>query len=438
MSDGTIYALSSGAAPSGVAVVRVSGPAAALCAERIAGLPRESKPGRSLRTLRDAAGDPIDRGLVLWFAGPHSFTGEDVVEFQVHGSRAVIQALFNFLNAIPGVRPAEAGAFARRAFANGKLDLSQAEGLADLIAAETEGQRRIALRAAGGAASIQAEEWRRALIAIQARVEAAIDFPDEDLPQGLDAEARGKLAALVASIDAGVRSGEQALRILHGFDVAVIGAPNAGKSSLLNRLAGSDIVIVSEKAGTTRDVVEARLDLGGVPVTLADTAGLREASDDIEQEGVARAARRAAAADLRLIVFDAATASGPAPEALVLSQPGDIWVGNKSDLASGGSPEGGVVPVSAKTGAGIDALLALLRERLGAVAPGDAAFFRTRHLAALADCRAALTLALATEGGPELLAEELRLAGRALGRIAGRVDIEDVLDVVFEEFCIGK
>jgi tRNA modification GTPase len=333
---------------------------------------------------------------------------------------------------------AEPGAFTRRAFDHGKLDLTEVEGLADLIAAETESQRRQALRQMEGVFGTQVETWRGGLLGALARIEAAIDFPEEDLPVGLIEGVDAAMHAINSAIASTLDDDHRGERLRDGLNVVILGAPNAGKSSLMNALARRDVAIVSEEAGTTRDVIELHLDLGGYPVLLADTAGLRESENRIESEGVRRALDRAARADLKLVVLDG-TEWPEIPEATRAQiDAASVLVLNKADLLKA-VPEGPVIAVSALTGAGIADLLAALKERAGQLlAAGDQPVLtRLRHREALEDCRRCLTRGLAI-GPVELKAEELRLATRALGRITGRVDVEDVLDVIFREFCIGK
>ena len=444
MTGDTIFALSSGGARAAIAVVRVSGPAAAEALTLIGGAPLPEARRAALWRFREPeTGEPIDQGLALWFPAPASATGEDMAELHVHGGPSVIAALCEALAALPGLRPAEPGEFTRRAFEAGRLDLTQAEGIADLIAAETEGQRRQALSQMEGSLQRLYDGWRDRLMALRANVEAAIDFSDQELGEDPMAAAAPGLAALEAEIAAHLDDSRRGERLRDGFCIAIVGAPNAGKSSLLNRLAGRDAAIVSTRAGTTRDVVEVRLDLGGWPVTLADTAGLRESRDEIESEGVRRALARAASADLSLVVFDGA--HWPRMDAQSLALLGDeaLAVLNKTDLLSGPAPVAiaghPTLGVSCLTGAGIDALLEALTDEIARRYPpgGAPALTRARHRHAVVECRDALARAIA---GPadERLAEELRLAAHALGRITGRVDVEAVLDLVFRDFCIGK
>jgi tRNA modification GTPase len=421
-----IFALATGAGRSAVALMRLSGMGCGQVIEALAG-PLPAPRRASLRVLRHG-GIALDRGLVLWFPGPASYTGEDSAELHLHGGPAVIAAVAEALEAL-GARPAEPGEFTRRAFLHGRLDLTAAEGIADLIAAETEAQRRQALRQAeGGLARLHAE-WAARLTRLLARQEAFIEFEEEDLPTDLDAQVEADAAALCREMAALLAKGARGEKLREGLTIAILGAPNAGKSSLLNALVGRDAAIVSARAGTTRDVVEARMILAGVPVTLADTAGLREAADDIEAEGVRRALARAETADVRLLVFAADTQ--PDPATLALRGPDALLVLNKADLAMGGIE--GAVPVSAHTGEGLDALRHML-EAAAAQRAGlseGAGLTRERHRAALRDTVMELER-LPSAGLPELRAEAL------LSRLTGRVDVEQVLDLVFGEFCIGK
>jgi tRNA modification GTPase len=397
-----------------------------------------------LRRFTDPDGNAeLDHGLLLWFPAPESFTGEDVVELHLHAGRAVLRAVVEALARCQGLRPAEPGEFTRRAFENGKLDLTAAEGLGDLVNAETEAQRRQALRQLEGELGQIYEGWRRRLVEALARLEAHIDFPDEDLPADLVAHTRAAISQTLQEIAAHLDDNRRGERLRDGLSVALLGAPNVGKSSIINILAGRDAAIVSAQAGTTRDVIEVHLDLAGYPVTIADTAGLRQAQDEIESEGVRRALARAEAADIKILLFDAANYPDIDAETIRLADSDAILALNKcdlvplgSDITINGSP---ALAISAKTGAGMEALLSRLTtaavERIGvAVAP---ALTKARHRHALTEGRDALQRSL-TASAPELLAEDLRLAVRAIGRITGRVDVEDILDVIFREFCIGK
>ena len=444
MSGGTIFALSSGGGRAAIAVIRISGPAAREALKEIGGAPLPAPRRAALRRFRTPdTGAPIDRGLALWFPGPGSATGEDMAELHVHGGPAIVAALADALAALPGLRPAGPGEFTRRAFEAGRLDLTEAEGIADLVAAETEAQRRQALRQMEGGLHRLYDGWRERLLGLMARVEAAIDFSDQDLGYDPMAEAHPGIAALEVEIAAHLDDSRRGERLRAGFMIAILGAPNAGKSSLLNSLSGREAAIVSTRAGTTRDVVEVRLDLAGWPLTLADTAGLRESGDEIESEGVRRALARAADADLALVVFDGALWPETDAQSLALLGDAALPVLNKTDLIRAPAPTaiGGHAAraVSCLTGAGIEALLATLAREIERRYPtgGAPALTRVRHRQAVVECRAALTRAIA---GPadERLAEELRLAARALGRITGLVDVEAVLDLVFRDFCIGK
>ena len=439
MSD-TIYALATPAGRSGVAVVRISGsdarPALAALTDRDLPKPRVA----TLRRLVGKDALPIDDALVLWFPAPHSFTGEDVAELHLHGGPAVIAATLAALSAQRGLRLAEPGEFTRRAFDHDKLDLAQVEGLADLIAAETEMQRRQALRQAEGVLSRRLETWRTDLARVLARLEAYIDFPDEDLPQQLlssiDVEIEEIAKALAQEL-----AGHAAERLRDGLTIAILGAPNVGKSSIINKLAQREAAIVSSIAGTTRDVIEVRMDVAGYPVTLADTAGLRASADEIEAEGVRRALSRAEHADLKLLVFDGGRWPAIDRETAKLIDDQAICVVNKADLLRKPEPiavEGrAALKLSCKTGLGLDALLGEVALRAKGAMSGGEILTRARHRAAVEEAKA--TLDRAQKAGPlELKAEDLRLALRAIGRIAGRVDVEEVLDLIFNEFCIGK
>lgn len=442
MSNDTIFALATPAGRSGVAVFRLSGPRAGATLEALTAKALPAPRLAMKRRLFSSDSIPLDDALVLWFPGPATFTGEDVVELHVHGGPAIITAMGEALTRL-GLRLAGPGEFTRRAFDHGKLDLVEIEGLADLIAAETEAQRRQALRQAEGELSVLYENWRGALISALARIEAAIDFPDEDLPTGLMELVDEAIVLTRRGIDAHLSDRHRGEMLRDGLSVAIIGAPNVGKSSLLNRLAGREAAIVSTRAGTTRDVIEVKLDLDGYPVLVADTAGLRESSDEIEQEGMRRALARAEHADLKVVVFDASM--WPAQDRVSLAQidAEAIVVLNKAELAGPSLPAeiGGqkVIPVSAATGAGLDALVTAISAKAASwLSPGtQPALTRLRHREALERCREALERGLLAPV-IELKAEDLRLAVQALGRITGRVEVDDVLDLIFREFCIGK
>lgn len=436
----TIYALSTAPGRAGIAVVRVSGPGVSAVVEALtrSGVPRPRS--AVLREFSNGTGRSIDRGLLLWFPAPASFTGEDVAEFHLHGGRAVVEAVLAAIAEVPGLRLAQPGEFTRRAVENGKLDLTAAEGLADLIAADTEAQRRQALRQYEGALFALYEGWRVRLIEEAAWIEAAIDFSDEELPEGVLAQARERLASLHREIiqHTDDRGCGEVLR--EGVRVALIGPPNAGKSSILNYLARRDVAIVSEIPGTTRDVIEVKLDLNGFPVVVADTAGLRVAGDMIEEMGMQRAVAQAESADIVVLVLDSTIGMRPRLRAEVEERV-SLTVWNKRDLALHDIGGNGLC-VSAKTGEGMDDLIAALSQRAQAIAdtPGDAPpLTRARHREALGEAAAALARALdAPDDHPELMAEDVRLAMRALGRITGRVDVEELLEVIFRDFCIGK
>jgi tRNA modification GTPase len=440
----TIFALATAPGRSGVAVVRVSGPDAAVTLAALTNRPLPEPRRAALVTLRDpASGDALDDALVLRFTAPASFTGEDVVELHLHGGRAVVAGVIAALAARPGLRLAEPGEFTRRAFENGKLDLTEAEAVADLIDAETTAQRRQALRQMDGALGRLYDGWRDRLTRALAHIEADIDFAEDDLPGGVADAVRPVIERLLAEITDHLNDGGRGERLREGLHIAIVGAPNAGKSSLLNALARRDAAIVSARAGTTRDIIEVQLDLGGYPVVLADTAGLREAAaDEVEEEGIRRARDRAARADVKVAVFDATALPDLDPATLALIDADSVVVLNKCDVATVTPPAiAGASPVllSARTGAGLrdleQRLTAFSADRL---AVGSApSLTRARHRAALDECRTALGRAL-TAPLPELAAEDIRLASRALGRITGRVDVEDLLDIIFRDFCIGK
>lgn len=436
----TIYALSSAPGRAGVAVLRVSGPDARTALERLTGKPAPEPREAALARLRDSDGATLDQALVLWFPGPASFTGEDVVEFHVHGGRAVVEAVLTALAALPGLWTAEPGEFTRRAVENGKFDLTGAEALIDLIDAETEAQRRQALRQYGGVLAALYDGWRDRLVKALAWAEASIDFSDEEVPDEADSEARAGIAILLNEIKTHLNDAHRGELVREGLYLTVIGQPNSGKSTLVNALAKRDVAIVSETAGTTRDVIEVRMDLGGYAVTVADTAGLREAAEAVEAEGVRRALARAEAADIVVLVLDG-TAADPfsgIPEDARAKAALVVW--NKADCGFPEAREG--LTISAGTGEGIPelvrALSDLVENRLSGA--GEAPVLtRARHREALERAAAALTRALeAPPEAPELMAEDMRLALRELGRITGRVDVEELLDVVFRDFCIGK
>lgn len=460
----TIFALSSGRPPTAIAIVRVSGAQAGRALETLAG--KRPAPRVATRALlRDTNGEAIDDAVVLWFPGPASATGEDVAECHVHGGRAVLSALFAALTQFEDVRPAEPGEFTRRAFENGKIDLTEAEGLDDLIHADTDRQRRQALRQLQGLLGDKARDWRRQIIEAAALVEAGIDFADEgDVPEELLAPALAKIATLKDEIEQALAASSHSERLRDGLVVAIAGAPNVGKSTLINALARREVAIVSPHAGTTRDVIEVQLDLDGYPVTLIDTAGIRETSDPVEQEGVRRAKARAGDADLVLWLVE----SGPLADTPMDDVAGNapLWlVLNKLDLApvlgiekGAGIPAAGREPfdggiraseagpgrcfaISAKRGDGVRELIDAVRTYAEQyfVAGESGLIGRARHRELLRTTADMLQRSiLARDLGDELIAEELRAASFALGRLLGRVDVEDLLDVIFRDFCIGK
>jgi tRNA modification GTPase len=445
--DQTIFALSSGRPPNAIAIVRVSGPEAGrvltALAKKIA-IPRVAT--RAL--LSGAAAEPIDDAVVLWFPGPASATGEDVAEFHIHGGRAVLAALFAALAKFDHVRSAEPGEFTRRAFENGKLDLTEAEGLDDLIHADTDRQRRQALRQLKGLLGDRARDWRRQIIEASALIEAGIDFSDEgDVPTELIAPALGRIRVLLHDIEEVLAVEGRSERLRDGLVVAITGPPNVGKSTLLNQLARREVAIVSPHAGTTRDVIELHLDLDGYPVTVIDTAGLRDAVDPVEQEGVRRARSRAAEADLRLWLVD--SQAGPGGEDglrqwMAEGQNGFWVIRNKVDdvvdtraiCAETGWP---CHSISAANGRGVPELMTALAHFAAAHFADESSLIgRARHRDLLRQTADALSRAVDLPEQSELIAEDLRVAAHRLGQLLGRVDVEDILDVIFRDFCIGK
>ncbi|GFE49355.1 tRNA modification GTPase MnmE [Roseobacter cerasinus] len=426
----TVFALATAQGRAGVSVVRLSGPDAFTIALSLIGsLPpvREA----ATRILRDADGEILDRALVLCFAAPRSFTGEDVVEFHLHGSVSIVQAMLSSLGKQDGARLAEPGEFTRRALENGKLDLSQVEGLADLIDAETEAQRKQALRVFSGDFGARVEGWRSRLIRCAALIEATIDFADEEVPEDVSGEVLDLLSAVQDELTQEIAGTFVAERIRSGFEVAIVGPPNVGKSTLLNRLAGREAAITSEIAGTTRDVIEVSMDLKGLPVTFLDTAGLRESADEIESIGITRGLDRAAAADLRVFL------SRPDEKLLINPGPTDITLRPKSDLE-----EDVVGGISGKTGYGVSTLVNRVHGILQKRASGIGLATRERHRVAMQTASDILGQArLVIKQGPasyDIAAEELRSAIRALETVVGRIDVESLLDEIFSSFCLGK
>jgi len=424
----TIVALATAQGRAGVAVVRASGDRAWEVCESIAGVIPEPRRARLVK-LRDAAGDVIDHALVLVFDQGHSFTGEKVCEFQIHGSVAGTKAVLRACLDVPGVRAAEPGEFTKRAFLSGQMDLAEVEGLADLIEAETEAQRKQAFRVFGGEATKAIDGWRESLVQAMAMLEAALDFADEEIPDDLSAFVLAPLDQVLGEIRGQISGRRASEAVRDGFEVAIIGRVNAGKSTLLNALAGREAAITSERAGTTRDVIEVRMDIGGLPVTLIDTAGLRDAEDEIEQIGISRGRQRAAAADMRIFLR---AEPDEEPEG---TQTGDIVLLSKADLW-------GQDGISARTGAGIGALLEEIERRLREMTKGSSIFSRERHFdkleRAARDLDESRAYVLRGVSFWELASEHLRSAVSSLDGIVGRVDVEDVLGRIFSSFCIGK
>lgn len=441
----TIFAPATPAGASGVAVFRLSGGHAKAALEALSGKPAPAPRMAALRVLKTVSHETIDHALVLFFPAPHSFTGEDVVELHTHGGRAVWQAVTEALSALPHLRLAEPGEFTRRAFINNKMDLTAAEGIADLIHAETTAQRKQALRMVAGELEQQYETYRRALIHAMALVEAYIDFPDEDIPDTVYTELNAEVQSLRNTLAAHLADNRRGERIRDGLYAVILGAPNAGKSTLMNYLAKRDVSIVSQTAGTTRDVIEVHLSLAGYPLVIADTAGLRESTDDIETEGVRRALARAVSADLKIAVFDAATL--PAADAATLMQLDDntLIVINKTDsisavaLPTDWQNREHVYALSLQSGAGVDDFLKSLECHISGLffCETSPIITRTRHRRAIEQCVAHLDTFLA--GGPvELIGEELRLGVHAMASVTGRVEVDEILGEIFSAFCIGK
>jgi tRNA modification GTPase len=451
----TIFALSSGHPPAAIAVVRISGPRARFALETMIGKMPEPRKVALARVRDPASGETIDEALALWFPGPSSETGEDVAELQLHGGRAVVAAVIAALGKLEGLRLAEPGEFTRRAFENGRLDLTNVEGLADLIYAETEVQRRQAFRQLKGLLGDRAQAWRKRLIEALALVEARIDFSDEaDVPADLVGPALTSAQMLRDEIDGVLAGAQRGERLRDGLVVAIAGPPNAGKSTLLNRIVRREAAIVSSIPGTTRDVIEVHLDLDGYPVTLLDTAGIRESNDPVEREGIARARARAAEADLVLWVVEFGAENGGIAIPNIEVVPGrQVWlVKNKIDLVPLESREIGNnestyqfinrIRLSTMTGEGMNQLMNMISNYASSYFSGGEpeTVTRERHRKALEEASSALGRACVEgpRGREDIIAEELRLASRALGRLTGEVDVEDILDVIFRDFCIGK
>lgn len=436
----TICALASGQPPAAICIIRLSGDRVWKIAGGLleCGLPEPRH--TTLTKFRDEDGTLIDEGLAVFMPGPHSYTGEDTLELYLHGGPAVIEHSLRVLTAEPGVRLAEPGEFTRRAFEAGKLDLTEAEGVADIIEAETEAQKAQALRQLAGGLTETYDRWRAELTGLLALIEVAVDFPDEeDAPQETTAPVIARLDRLISELEEALGDRGVGERIRDGFRVAIVGPPNAGKSSLLNRLARREAAIVTDIAGTTRDVVEVRLRLGGQVVWLADTAGLRETDDVVEAEGVRRAERAAAEADLRLHVIDGARPEPPIGQ----FEPQDILLFNKVDMVPGASVPDGALAISAATGEGVGDLESRIANFVSQRAASVEApvITRARHREKLAmglESLVAARTALADGAGAELAAEDVRMAIRQLGAVVGAVGVEDVLGAVFSKFCIGK
>ncbi|KKJ77112.1 tRNA modification GTPase MnmE [Kiloniella litopenaei] len=451
MTSETIFALSTAPGQAGVAVIRISGSKARFVLQEMSSSFPEPRIAALIKLFDPEDKAELDRCLALWFPGPGSFTGEDVVELHLHGGRAVVDGTIEALAKLPGFRPAEAGEFTRRAFDNDKLDLTEVEGLSDLIAAETEAQRKQAIRQMDGELSKLVEGWRDRLVRMLAYLEAEIDFPDEELEEGISDQVKHKIEELREDIRHHLDDSHRGERLRNGIKIAIVGPPNAGKSSLLNVLARREVAIVSDVAGTTRDIIEVHLDLSGYPVIVSDTAGLREieenTTDGIELEGIRRAKLHAESADLCLAVFDIEDSDNFDQETLrLLSSTSSFVAINKCDKTDDNEitpvslSDFDVTKISTKTGEGIDALLEKLNTWVVAnmgLSGSSSGITRQRHRSALQECLDSLGRSLETDL-PELCAEDLRLATRYLGRITGKVDVEELLDVIFRDFCIGK
>ena len=447
----TVFALATAPGRAAVAVMRVSGPEANRALTVLTGGRRPAPRVAGVRTLRLPDGPVLDEALVLWFPGPASYTGEDCAELHLHGGPAVVDGVTDALLKL-GLRPADPGEFTRRAFENGKLDLSQAEAVADLVDAETDAQRRQALAQLDGELARRHANWREALVEALAVLEAAVDFPDEDVPEAVAGEAAPIIDRVLIELGEALADGERGERVREGFRIALIGAPNAGKSSLLNALAGRPAAIVTATPGTTRDVIEVPLNVAGYRILLADTAGLREARDPIEAEGVRRAKAWAASAGLRLLVIDGSAREATWREATVQARPGDLCILNKDDLPAGAAgrdarawaTEHGLEVVALSLIAGkAEGVTRRVTERVVKALSGAdfPAATQARHRRDLITAQQHLTRgrrAMALRAQVELAAEDVRLAARALARVNGRIDAEDVLDRVFARFCIGK
>ncbi|MFO0388102.1 MAG: tRNA uridine-5-carboxymethylaminomethyl(34) synthesis GTPase MnmE [Alphaproteobacteria bacterium] len=440
----TIFALATPYAKSGVAIIRISGKQALAALSALSGKQDFAHAEAFFKAFHDGAGTLIDKGLAIYFASPRSFTGEDTAEFHLHGSPAVIKHMLETLAGIEGLRLAEAGEFTRRAYLNGKMDLLEAEGLADLIDSETLAQKNQAMRQMGGEASKRYSAMREQVIRVLALLEAYIDFPDEDIPESVLTGLTEEVAYAKTHIEGILNDNRRGERLRDGFYVVICGAPNAGKSSLINILSGREAAIVSHHAGTTRDAIEITMDLGGFPVILTDTAGIRETSDEIEGEGVRRALKRAGDADLKLVLFDAGALPSLDAESLKLVDEKTLVVITKCDAHKDAkkhilSFNNNILYISSQTGEGVNALLEQLKQRVsgGAAASEAALITRSRHRAQLEQALAHLNR-FSVELPLEIACEELRQAAGAIGKITGKIQVDDVLDVIFKQFCIGK
>lgn len=441
----TIFAPATAPGKAGVAIIRISGPDAKRTLELFCPHKQIIPRYATFTTLIAPDSSPLDDALVLYFPAPHSFTGEDVVEFHTHGSHAVIASVMEHLSQLPGLTLAAPGEFSRRAFLNGKMDLTEAEGLADLIEAETSIQQQQALRQMRGELHQLYGAWRQEIISLLANIEAYIDFPDEELPASLRDTITGQVAQFKHRLHGHLNDNRRGEKLRHGLYAVILGAPNAGKSSLINILAKRDIAIVSHIAGTTRDVIEVHLDIHGYPMVVADTAGLRETEEVIEEEGIKRARARAGEADVKLAVFDASLLPQLDPHTLAMIDDNTLVILNKTDLLPTGIALPATlqgrpfIPLSLEKKTGVDALLEALHQWAASHLhlSGDPVITRTRHRQHVSEALSHLSR-FSLDMPIELAAEDLRMAARALGKITGHIDIEDILDEIFSSFCIGK
>lgn len=440
MTNRTIFALATAPARSGVAVIRISGSSALSALAMLTGISQPIPRHVYYCAIRHpSSATIIDNGLAIYFQAPHSFTGEDVVELQLHGSIAVIREVLDVLSGLDGMYPAEPGEFTRRGFINGKMDLLEAEGLADLINADTNAQKTQAMRQMQGEMSVFYDEIRKQTINCLALLEAYIDFPDEEIPESVLGKWRETIISLQNSINNALADDKRGERLRDGLSIVIVGAPNAGKSSLLNTLAGRDAAIVSHHAGTTRDAIEIHMDIAGYPVIVTDTAGLRESENEIEEEGIRRAMARAGKADLKLALFDASELPSMDEKTKVLLDENTIVIISKTDLITKLQTPDSKLYISTKTGQGVDKLLETIEEKVTDFFAGGSATFitRSRHRLLLLEAEMLLKAALIPKP-LELSCEELRRAALAIGKITGKIQVDDVLDIIFREFCIGK